>query len=169
MRCRKPQLNWCANVKQNVIALARSIILSIVVVIVAVAAVASCAGAQAPLTHVAIAARALTRGTVITVDDIIYKDSTVRASGDSSRVAPGWVTRRMIAAGELLRVPAVEPPNVVQANQSVDVEWKDQNIELLLRGTVNRSGAIGDRVTVRTESGRRFEGTVVAPGRVRID
>jgi flagella basal body P-ring formation protein FlgA len=117
----------------------------------------------------AIASRALARGTVITVDDIIYKDSTVRAAGDSSRVAPGWVTRRMIAAGELLRAPAVEPPNVVLANQTVDVEWKDQNVALTLRGIVTRSAAIGDRVTVRTESGRRFEGTVIASGRVRID
>jgi flagella basal body P-ring formation protein FlgA len=156
-------------VKHNVIALGRSILLTTVAVIVAVAAVASCAGAQEPVARMAIAAHALARGAVITIDDIIYKDSTVRAAGDSSRVAPGWVTRRMIAAGELLRAPAVEPPNVVVANQIVDVEWKDQNIALTLRGTVTRSAAVGDRVTVRTESGRRFEGTVIAPGRVRID
>ena len=155
--------------KNNAIALGRSIILTVVAVVIAVAAVASCAGAQAPVMHVAIAARSLARGTVITTDDIVYKDSVVRAAGDSSRVAPGWVTRRMISAGELLRAPAVEPPNVVLANQSVDVEWKDENIALTLRGIVTRSGAVGDRVTVRTESGRRFEGTVVAPGRVRID
>jgi flagella basal body P-ring formation protein FlgA len=156
-------------VKHNVIAVGRSIILTAVAVVIAIATVASCAGAQAPVARMAIASHALARGAVITVDDIIYKDSTVRAAGDSSRVAPGWVTRRMIAAGELLRAPAVEPPNVVLANQAVDVEWKDQNVALTLRGIVTRSAAIGDRVTVRTESGRRFEGTVIASGRVRID
>jgi flagellar basal body P-ring formation protein FlgA len=156
-------------VKNNVIALGRSIILTAGAVVIAVAAVASCAGAQAPVMRVALAARALARGTVITTDDIVYKDSTVRAAGDSSRVAPGWVTRRMIAAGELLRAPAVEPPNVVLANQTVDVEWKDENIVLSLRGIATKSGATGDRVAVRMESGRRLEGIVVAPGRVRID
>ena len=30
------------------------------------------------------------------------------------------------------------------------------------------AGAMGDRIPVRTESGKRFEATVVAPGRVRI-
>ena len=155
--------------KRNVIAFVRSILLTGIAVVVAVAAVASCAGAQASVTRVPVAARSLARGTVIATTDIIYKDSAVRAAGDSSRVAPGWVTRRMIAAGEVLRAPAVEPPNVVLANQSVDVEWKEENIALTLRGIVTRNAGVGDRVTVRTESGRRFEGIVVAPGRVRID
>ncbi|MEO7085031.1 MAG: flagellar basal body P-ring formation chaperone FlgA [Gemmatimonadaceae bacterium] len=155
--------------KRNVFALVRPIIVTCIVIVVAVAMVASCAGAQAPVAHIAVAARALPRGTVISTNDIVYKDSTVRAAGDSSRVVAGWVTRRLIAAGEPLRAPAVEPPNIVAANQSVDVEWKDQNIELTLRGTASRAGALGDRVSVRTESGRRVEGIVVGPGRVRID
>ncbi len=40
---------------------------------------------------------------------------------------------------------------------------------LTVRGIATRSGSLGDRITVRTELGKRVEGTVVAPGRVRID
>jgi len=88
---------------------------------------------------------------------------------DTNDVAPGWVTRRVINAGEVLRSPAVEPPNVVTANQPVAIEWVDQNIRLTLRGTATRNAAIGSRVTVRMASGRRVDGTVVGIGRVRID
>ena len=79
------------------------------------------------------------------------------------------MTRRVINAGEILRAPAVEPPNLVTANQPVAVEWVDRNIRLTLRGTATRNAAIGTRVTVRMESGRRVDGTVVGVGRVRID
>jgi len=93
----------------------------------------------------------------------------MRAPLDSSRVALGWTTRRMIAAGEILRSPAVEPPIVVGANQPVEVEWADQNVRLTIRGVAARNASLGDRVAVRTDLGRRVEGTVVAAGRVRID
>lgn len=123
---------------------------------------------QLPLRHVAIATHALVRGAALTAGDITYRDSTVRGPADTSRVAPGWVTRRTIAAGEILRAPAVEPPAAVSANQPVEVEFDDENVRLTLRGIVSRTAPIGDRVTVRIESGRRVEGVVIAPGRVRI-
>ena len=69
-----------------------------------------------------VAARALARGAVLTADDITYPDS---AAATDSTVAPGWVTRRVVAAGEPLRPPAVQPPVVVTANQPVELEWTD--------------------------------------------
>jgi len=93
----------------------------------------------------------------------------MRTPLDTNQIAPGWVTRRAIAAGEVLRSPAVEPPTVVSANQPVEIEWKDQNIRLTLRGIATRNAWMGERVSVRMEHGRRVEGTVVAPGRIRID
>ena len=90
-------------------------------------------------------------------------------SADSNRVAAGWVTRRVIAAGEVLRAPAVEPPTAVSANQQVAVEWSDQNVRLTMRGIATRNAPVGSRVSVRMESGRRVETTVVGAGRVRID
>jgi flagellar basal body P-ring formation protein FlgA len=123
---------------------------------------------QRPVRHVAIATHALVRGAALTADDIEYRDSTVRMPADTNRVAPGWVTRRAIAAGEVLRAPAVEAPAAVSANQSVEVEFNDENVRLTLRGIVSRTAPIGDHVTVRIESGRRVDGVVVGPGRVRI-
>lgn len=119
--------------------------------------------------RIAVAAHALARGTVLAANDIAYHDTVTRIPLDSSAVAPGWVTRRVIAEGEALRSPAVEPPLVVMANDPVEAEWTDGGVRLTLRGTATKSAALGERITIRTESGRRIEGTVVAPGRVRID
>jgi flagellar basal body P-ring formation protein FlgA len=136
----------------------------IAMLVVAVRAV----GAQ-QTRRLAVATHALARGAVLSADDFEFRDSTMRAPLDSSRVAPGWTTRRMIAAGEILRSPAVEPPIVVGANQPVEVEWADQNVRLTIRGIAARNASVGERVAVRTELGRRVEGTVVAAGHVRID
>jgi flagella basal body P-ring formation protein FlgA len=51
----------------------------------------------------------------------------------------------------------------------VDVEWADQNVSLTLRGIATRNAGLGERVPVRTGFGHRVDGTVIAPGRVRID
>jgi flagella basal body P-ring formation protein FlgA len=120
--------------------------------------------------RVAVAAHALSRGEVLAADDIEFRDTTsARAMSDTNQIVPGWVTRRAISAGEVLRSPAVEPPVIVGANQPVEIEWQDQNIRMIVHGTATRNASMGERVSVRTESGRRIEATVVAPGRVRID
>ena len=130
------------------------------------------AGEAQTATHrVAVATRMLARGVTLGAGDLVYRDtalsSTFAVSTDT--VGSGWVTRRVIAAGEVLRAPAVEPPAAVSANQLVAVEWVDQNIRLTLRGTATRNAPLGSRVSVRMESGRRVETTVVGAGRVRID
>jgi flagella basal body P-ring formation protein FlgA len=112
-----------------------------------------------------IAARAIARGAVLTADDITYPDS--RSASDST-VSPGWVTRRVVAAGEPLRPPAVQPPIVVTANQPVELEWTDGVVRITVRGTATRNASAGERITVRTETGRRVDGVVLGAGRVRI-
>ena len=122
--------------------------------------------------RVAVALRTLPRGTVLGADDFQLRDTTMRGANsatDTTPVVAGWVTRRTINAGEVLRAPAVEAPTVVNANSPVQIEWADHNVSLTIRGVATRNGAIGERVSVRTEMGKRVEGTVVAPGRVRID
>jgi flagella basal body P-ring formation protein FlgA len=49
------------------------------------------------------------------------------------------------------------------------VEYTDAGITLTMRGIAARNGSLGDRVPVRVDSGKRLEGTVIAPGRIRID
>jgi flagella basal body P-ring formation protein FlgA len=129
------------------------------------------ARANAQVRRVPVATHQIARGATLTPGDIELRDSTMRSGApiDTTGVVPGWVTRRVINAGEVLRSPAVEPPTLVTANQPVAVEWIDQNIRLTLRGTATRNAPIGSRVTVRMDSGRRLDGTVVGAGRVRID
>jgi len=119
--------------------------------------------------RVAVATHAIARGAVITANDFAYRDSTMILASDTAHVESGWVSRRMIAAGEVLRAPAVEPPSLVAANQSVAVEWNDQNVRLTMRGIATRNASLGSRVNVRMDSGRRVEATVIGVGRVRID
>jgi flagella basal body P-ring formation protein FlgA len=140
---------------------------SLLVALVALSA--SLAHAQNAARRVAVAARLLPRGAVLSVEDIVYRDSTIGGPMDTNTVAAGWVTRRLIGAGEVLRAPAVERPAIVSANEPVDIEWADQNVMLTLRGIATRNAALGERVPVRTGFGHRVDGTVVAPGRVRID
>lgn len=81
----------------------------------------------------------------------------------------GWVTKRVIAAGEPLRAPAVSPPELVKSGQTVDVVWKQGGIELRARGQASRSGAMGERVSVRIQPNRRLEGVVVGPGMISLN
>ena len=124
---------------------------------------------QEPLHRAAIATRTLPRGTGLTSADFVVRDTTLRGLPDTSEVSPGWVTRRLIGAGEVLRMPAVERPNAVSANQAVQVEWQDKDIRLTIHGIATRHASLGERVSVRIDNGRRMEATVVAPGRVRLD
>lgn len=127
--------------------------------------------ANEPKQRVAVTTRALARGTVLTADDFELRDTTLHRPlpGDAPTVTAGWVTRRAINAGEVLREPAVEAPSVVNANSPVKVEWTDGNVSISIAGIAARNAALGERVPVRTANGRRIEATVVGPGRVRID
>jgi flagella basal body P-ring formation protein FlgA len=147
--------------------------LFLVALAAALALTARLAGAQAETAprRVAVATRAIARGAVLTAGDFAVRDTVIRGaiSTDTNTIAAGWVTRRSIAAGEILHAPAVEAPAVVLANSAVQVEFADHNVSLTVRGIAARSGALGERVPVRTELGKRIDAVVVAPGRVRID
>jgi flagella basal body P-ring formation protein FlgA len=113
-----------------------------------------------------VAAHALGRGQTLTADDI--------ASGGAcaQRAAlVGSVTRRVIAAGEVLREPAVAPPNVIEANQQVSVVYRDGGIELRLTGVAANAAPAGGRVTVRIagqpragQPSRSLDGVAVSAG-----
>jgi flagella basal body P-ring formation protein FlgA len=122
-----------------------------------------------PTRRMPIALHTIARGAVLTADDFEYRDTTTYLAPDANQIAAGWVTRRTINTGEILHAPAVEPPTIVSANSTVVVEWVDGNVSITIRGVAARNGSLGERVPVRTELGKRIEGTVVAPGRVRID
>lgn len=114
-----------------------------------------------------VAARDLARGVVLGTDDIAFTGTRPANASGNERV--GWVTRRVIAAGEALRQPAVAPPELVRSGETVDVVWSDGSIEVRARGQATRSGGMGDRISVRIDQRRRLEGMVAGPGLVHLN
>lgn len=122
-----------------------------------------CGGATSAMAQgVPVAARDLQRGATLRREDI--------DGGDGEGSGPvGWVTRRVIAAGEALREPAIMRPNLVRNGDVVQLVWKQGSVELRLVGRAMGSAARGERVQVRVDSRRRFVGVVIEEGLVRME
>lgn len=121
--------------------------------------------ARAQQSSVPVAARDLARGHVLRAEDI----ALVNAAEEGAEVEPGWVTRRVISEGEVLRAPAVAPPRMVRVGQVVEMVRRHGHVELRLRGQAMNNAALGERVHVRIDAQRRFEGEAIGPGRVRLN
>lgn len=119
---------------------------------------------------VPVAARALPRGASLSPTDFQVVSAVVRpALRNAAAAESGWVTRRPVAAGEPLVEPAVGPPALVTSGQPVSLIAEHQSIRLTVRGTAATSGALGDRIWVRLDAGRRLRGIVTAPATVTAD
>jgi flagella basal body P-ring formation protein FlgA len=115
------------------------------------------------------AARTIARGAVLTRADIALDAAMGADSSDTeATVAPGWIARRVISAGEPLRPPAVMPPPVVRAGDTVRVVRSDGAVTLSARGRATNAAAPGERVSVRLDDGRRIEGQAAPSGQVII-
>ena len=112
---------------------------------------------------VALAARDLPRGIVLEPGDFVFE-----AEGGTGGPI-GWMTRRVVTEGEPLRPPTIAPVDVVRSGDTVQLVWKSGNLALRLSGRAMGSAAIGETVRVRVDSKRRFEGTVLEAGVVRLD
>jgi flagella basal body P-ring formation protein FlgA len=118
--------------------------------------------------EVAVAARDLPRGVTLAAGDIALRDTLVWRPGEDPSVEAGWVTARRIRAGATLARPAVAPPAAVVAGRPVTLVWRSGELEVTTRAVAAGTAAVGARVAVRTESGRRLWGVAVSPDRVRI-
>ena len=121
---------------------------------------------------VPVAARALPRGAVLEEKDIAYQPATSptgAAAGTRPQAEAGWVTKRVIAAGEPLREPAVAPPALIKSGDVVQVVWTDGKMEVRITGRAMNAATAGGRVTVRVDTERRFEGIAIGAGLVRMD
>jgi flagellar basal body P-ring formation protein FlgA len=130
----------------------------------AVVAASGPALAQEPSSStVPVAARIIPRGHVLSADDITELPASNGERPAFRRVAAGWVARRLIAAGEPLREPSVTPPVTVLPGDTVDAIKTASGLTLTLKATALQHAAIGDRVAVRVDARRRFEGTLTGP------
>jgi flagellar basal body P-ring formation protein FlgA len=115
---------------------------------------------------VPIAARDLPRGTVLSEADIAFRDAGGRRTGEAAEA--GWVTRRVVRAGEELRTPAVARPEAVRSGDEVTVRVRQGTVLLTLRGVAAAGAGIGETVWVRIGTGWRIQGVVAGPGEVAI-
>lgn len=120
-----------------------------------------------------VATRDLVRGDTLRSDDIAVRDSVItwRWNGiapDTTRAQAGWVTRRHIAAGEVLRAPAVTPPPMISSGATVTAIWQDGPLKLVLSGVATNTATIGAPVGVRIDRTRRLDGIAIAPNTVRL-
>lgn len=114
-------------------------------------------------TTVPVAARVIPRGRVLSPEDIAEAPALAGDRPMVRRAGAGWIARRLIAAGEPLREPSVTPPVTVRPGDSVEAVKAAAGLTLTLKGTALQAAAIGDRVAVRVDARRRFEGTLTGP------
>ena len=120
-----------------------------------------------------VATRALQRGDTLHASDIALLDTAIvwhwnGIAPEIARPLPGWVTHRPIAAGEVLRAPAVSAPPIVASGATVSAIWQDGSVRLVLIGVATNSAALGAPVSVRVDRMRRLDGVAVAPNTVRL-
>lgn len=108
---------------------------------------------------VAVAARDLARGTVLRPEDIAREAPAAPGATDSGEVGEGWVVRRLVRQGEVLRSPAVAPPSAVRAGEPVQGVVRRGVVELRVWGVALNDAPVGGIVHLRTADGRRFTGT----------
>jgi flagellar basal body P-ring formation protein FlgA len=117
-----------------------------------------------------VAARDLMRGTVLSATDIKWADTTLTDGSipTAANVAPGWVARRVIRAGEILEEPGVAKPDVISAGDAVDVIYSTPGVAIKVRGTAIGRGSKGDEIYVRLDNRRRLRGIIAGPNTVRV-
>jgi flagella basal body P-ring formation protein FlgA len=118
-----------------------------------------------------VATRRHPRGTVLNESDFTVARVALGESPLSpgqSRPGVGWVTRRVVAEGEVLREPAVAPAPAVAAGQPVLFVYNAglSGLRLSLHGVARSAAALGDRVAVRLGPKRSVAGIVAGPGLV---
>ncbi len=132
----------------------------------ALATIGAAVPVQAQARAGAVAARDIARNTILAADDILPLGGP---SADPGTVAPGWVTRRALRAGEVLAAPAVEPPKLVQARTPVELRFGQGALLVTRRAIALTSGRAGDTVRVRLDAHRELSARVVSAGVVDVD
>ena len=116
--------------------------------------------------------RDIARGETISDSDLVYGTvpagsvfSDVVTSPDALR---GMEARRLLRAGETLRIQDVRRPIVVAKGTIVTMTFEAPGISLTASGRAMNDGGVGDTITVQNPASfRQISGVVTGPGAVR--
>lgn len=124
--------------------------------------------------RVVVPTHAIARGDVIGEDDLTY--ATIQGNALMTGVATsiddlkGMQARRVLAAGQALRLTDVRHPIVVSKGQTVTMVFQAPGVEVTAVGRAMSEGGVGDMVTIQNPASfRMISATVTAPGTVRAD
>ncbi len=128
-----------------------------------------CTGAQA--VEMPVAARALARGAVVSIEDINWLDIVAGQAdvsiADASNIV-GLELKRSRAAGEPFRSNDLGPPTLVRRGQAVTLLVSGGGFQLATSGKSLQDGARNAVVRVQSSSNRILEGRVVDATTVQI-
>lgn len=119
---------------------------------------------------VLVARHDLARGVVLTAADMdtVVTPHTPHAARHTLVALEGWLTRRVIRAGEPLLAPAVEAPPLIARGARVTVVWETAGLRLTRDGTAVGAAHRGDRIVVRVDGARRLTGIATDAGTVTV-
>jgi flagella basal body P-ring formation protein FlgA len=119
---------------------------------------------------VPVAARTLSRGSVVEPSDVDWKPGVRTGPSDpgSAMGIPGSVVARPLAPGDILAPPAIRPPVAVRVGEGVMVVWNGTTVQARREGTALRTGALGDTVDVRLGPALRRRARVTGTGMVEL-
>ncbi|MEQ8660747.1 MAG: flagellar basal body P-ring formation chaperone FlgA [Gammaproteobacteria bacterium] len=123
--------------------------------------------------EVVVAARPLARGHTVSAADLTTTRQRVDLARHDYLVDPasavGQVTRRDVAAGQMLGANQLERPHLVRRGDQVVLSSANNAISVSVKGTALADGSVGERIRVRNLSSKRVvEGTVTAAGTVVV-
>lgn len=123
--------------------------------------------------EVAVLARSLERGTILTAADVTTARMNVAQAGTGqirdADQAVGMELRRRLQAGEALRLTHLKSPQVVKKGERVVLEAGSGVISVVTSGTALANGQVGDQIRVRNENSNRvIDAEVIGPGKVRV-
>jgi flagella basal body P-ring formation protein FlgA len=117
---------------------------------------------------VAVATRPLRSGETLADGDVAGESRVVwgpPAGTEHERPGGGWEVRRAVAVGEVLAWPVAQPPQAIEAGESVRLFWRRGGVRIEVEGVALNSARIGETVRARVVGRRdRLTGTVTAPG-----
>lgn len=116
--------------------------------------------------------RPIEAGDTLTLDDLIGRQGDILSLGRGTAVDPsriiGHIAIQRIPQGVPIKLRALRSPESIPRGQQVRTEAHGRGFVVTGEGQAMQAGAPGDRIRVRTPSGRIITGTVIDSATVSI-